>query len=493
MKNSQPVVFVSFEVAPFAKVGGLADVAGALPVALAKEGVDVMVFAPRFGQLDVVALGCEEEALPDDWYVGIDWKHYPMRVWRGELGGEVPLRLVGGDAFFGRHGIYDDEDAQPFPDEIERYVFFCKAVVEYLKCRGIAPSVVHANDHQTALALAYVRELYAHETIFEQTATVYSIHNLAYQGLYAPDRLTTMSLDARRFEPMGPYEFHGSVNLMKLGVHYADAVNTVSPTYAREIMTPDQGAGLDGYLQSVGGKVRGILNGIDDTVWNPSLDAKIPLTYDADNLGAKRTCKRELLREAGLPDDRVGRPLVGMVGRLVAQKGIDLVAPILDRLLDADVTVVALGSGATELEDVFREAATRRPDRMGARIGFDDALAHRITAGADIFLMPSRYEPCGLNQMYAMAYGTIPVVRRTGGLADTVQPYDTSTGEGTGFLFDDPTSDALAEALWRAVELWNDPSRWNRLMRNAMANDFSWRGRAAEYVAMYEWAGRNRG
>jgi starch synthase len=489
MRDRITCLYVAYEAVPFAKVGGLADVAGALPIALSRIGVDCALMMPRFGQVDPERWGLKKVVLPADWFVGIRWQRHPFTVWEGRLDSGLHVYMLGDERYYGRRGIYADESGRPFDDELDRYVFFTKGVVELMKCRRRAPDVIHLNDFHTAPIAAYVRALYAQEPIFERSAVVYSIHNMAHQGIYSLAALETLGFDpARHTDPHGPFEFHGAMNLMKAGIHYADAVSTVSPTYAREIMTPDGGVGLDAHIRRFQDKVTGILNGIDVRVWNPASDALIPERYDREHLGGKRAAKLELMRRARLPLARAGAPLIGFVGRLVAQKGVDLLFPVADRLLSTDVSLVVLGSGASEYEQALRRLAERYPDRVGASIGFDDELAHLITAGADIFLMPSRYEPCGLNQMYSLAYGTIPVVRRTGGLADTVVEWNAQEGTGTGFLFDQPAADALAGALGRAITAYWQRDQWARLVDNAMSQDFSWERSARRYREMYETA-----
>ncbi|MCA9320032.1 MAG: glycogen synthase, partial [Planctomycetes bacterium] len=350
------------------------------------------------------------------------------------------------------------------------------------------PDIVHLNDYQTALVAAYLRRLYVEEPRLAKPALVYSIHNLAYQGVFAADRLTTMGFEPALCEHPSPFEFHGNVNLMKIGIDLADVVNTVSPRYAEEIRGAEQGAGLEGLLDASADKLFGILNGIDTTIWDPATDPELPYAFHVDRMSGKRGCKAALLSEAGISLDRLDRPLFGMVGRLVAQKGVDLVLQVADELVGRDVGLIVLGSGASDLEEGLRALAARHPDRVGVRIGFDNGLAHRITAGADFFLMPSRYEPCGLNQMYAMRYGTIPIVKRTGGLADTVQHWNPVTHEGTGFLFDESEAVSMARAILSALEAYRDRAGWDQLRRNAMAQDFSWDRSAKDYINLYDEA-----
>ena len=488
MNSSIRVVFVTYEAHPFAKVGGLADVAGALPDALRQQGCEVTVIMPRFGSIDPEAWNLEEVSIPDDWYVGINYEHHPFQVWRGKLKGGCEVLFLGDDRFYGRKGIYNDPNGNPFPDELERGVFFAKGAVELIKCLELSPDVIHINDHQTALVAAYVRETYADDPALRGAALVYSIHNLAYQGVYGADALGTMGFSEDRFRPFDPFEFHGSVNLMKVGIHFADKINTVSPTYAREILTPAQGAGLEEVLICHEDKLQGIVNGIDVEEWNPATDPAIPYHFTPAKLSGKRGCKGALLKEAGISLDRLDAPLIGMVGRLVHQKGLDLVAPVFDDLLSMGATIILLGSGAREFEEFFEGRAKERPECVAVSLAFDNKLAHRITAGSDLFLMPSRYEPCGLNQMYAMRYGTIPLVRRCGGLADTVPEWNPHDGTGCGFSFSTLEPSDLAGCVFRGIQAWKDEQQRHRLMANCMAQDFSWKKSARAYLEMYREA-----
>lgn len=493
MPQKLQCIMVAFEAVPFAKVGGLADVAGALPAALNAVDVETTLIVPRFGHVDPGKWKLVKGHIPSDWSVGIRWQPYPFAVWEGKLANGVSVVMLGDDRFFGRSGIYNDEQGRPFADELDRYVFFSKAVVEFLKCRNIRPDIIHLNDYHTAPIAAYVRDLYRNEPTFWYTAVIYSIHNMAHQGVYGMGALETVGFDPARYsDPYGPFEFHGQMNLMKSAIHYADIVSTVSPNYAREIMTPGGGVGLDQHLARFRDKMYGILNGIDVGVWNPAVDKKIPAAFHRGDLTGKRRAKEEIFRRARLDHRRIDMPMIGMVGRLVAQKGIDLFLGLADDLLRTNVNFVCLGSGSNEYEDALRGLASRYPDRAGVSIGFDDELAHLITAGADMFLMPSRFEPCGLNQMYSLAYGTIPIVRRTGGLADTVFDWNPWQGTGTGFLFDDSTSASLATALGNALIAYTYPDSWNRLIQNAMGQDNSWARSAWRYREIYELALANR-
>ncbi len=486
MKPSMTSVFITYEAVPFAKVGGLADVAGALPDALGRVGCETTVIMPRFGDIGIEDFGLKEVEIPGDWYVGIDYEHHPFRVWESHLPGGTRVLLLGDDHFYNRQGIYNDQDGQPFDDELERCVFFAKGAVELIKCLGLNPDVIHINDYQTALVAAYVRETYGDEERLKSAALVYSIHNLAYQGVYGAEALGTMGFDRERCKPFDPFECHSHVNLMKLGIHFSDQVNTVSPTYAEEILTPACGAGLEGVLGFAQEKLRGILNGIDDQIWNPATDSLIPYNYTAKKLSGKRGCKGALLKKLDISLDRLDSPLIGMVGRLVAQKGLDIMAPVFDDIVSMGATMVILGSGAEEFEEFLARKAAENPGCVSATIGFDNELAHQITAASDFFLMPSRYEPCGLNQLYSLRYGTIPLVRKTGGLADTVEEWRAQDGTGVGFSFSGFEPSDLASTVFRGIQAWKDKRQRSLLIQNGMACDFSWQKSALGYKSMYE-------
>lgn len=487
MKSSLKVVFVAYEAVPFAKVGGLGDVAGALPDALSRAGADVTLLIPRFGDIDPHQHDLRPVALPEDWSVGIDWKQHPFRAWEKVTSDGVRVLLLGDETFYGRPGVYNAPGGDPFGDELERLVFFSKGAVELMKCLDLNPDVVHLNDFHTALIAPYLRDLYEHEECFRRTAIVFSIHNLGYQGVFGADQMQTIGFNPDRHTSGSAFEYHGQINLMKLGIEFSDEVTTVSPTYAREIQG-ELGAGLEGLLQSRSDHLTGVLNGIDETVWNPKSDQFLCAHYSSDDLEGKQACKSALLETMGLPADALTRPLIGCIGRLVAQKGMDVALKGLDAALDAGAACVLLGSGSPELEDLARSLAARRPADFACRIGFDEALAHQITAGADFFLMPSHYEPCGLNQMYALRYGTIPVVRRTGGLADTVKDWNWDQRSGNGFLFNEVDVNSLGGALSLAIGAYGEPEQISQLRANGMACDWSWGRSAKAYVGLYHRA-----
>jgi starch synthase len=484
------IVFATAEISPIAKTGGLGDVCGSLPKALAKLGHDVTLFMPYYRQArhwfekqGVMPY----QVMPT---VTISWANWSAEATflRTTLPGtDIPLILVANDFFFERDQIY--QSAAGYDDSLLRYVFFCRAVIRGCELLDIAPDILHSHDWHTALLPVYLHSGLRGEHHFRQTRSVYTIHNLNYQGAAGPDAFGTTGLHSRYWAPDGVEHF-GTLNPMKGGILFADQVTTVSPGYAAEVRTPEHGAGLDGVLRYVSRKFRGILNGIDVEQWDPATDPLLPAHYDADRMQNKAKNKRALLTEAGLTySSKI--PVIGAVSRLVGQKGFQLLIPVLSHLLQAGAQVVILGSGEPELENGLVRIAAEHPDSCRVWIGFDDALAHRIYGGADMLLMPSIYEPCGLNQLYALRYGTVPIVRLTGGLADTVIPFDgTNQATATGFGFAAAHPVELYLATWVAMLNYRDAAIWKSLRANGMRCDFSWERSAQEYDAVYHLAAR---
>lgn len=476
------IVMASAEVSPYARTGGLGDVLGALPRALGSRGHRVTVFTPFYRQTRQY-FDRTGEALEPLGELILTWAGWVARVelLKAKLpDSEVDMIFVASDTLFDREELYSTR-ADGFDDHLERFTVFCRAVLAAAERLAIEVDVLHAHDWHAALLPIYA------DADRLPVATVYTIHNLNYQGRYGPARFIVLGLDRSYFLPEG-LEYFGDVNLMKGGIVYADQVTTVSPTYAKEIQTPQFGAGLDGVLRTAAPKLNGILNGIDVEEWNPETDSAIAATYGAESLDGKTRCKRELRKEAGLLAARRG-PLSGAISRLVEQKGIDLLIPVIPRLISQGAQVVILGSGEPELEEGLRSIEALLPGDVRAFISFDPALAHRIIAGSDVLAMPSRYEPCGLNQMYALRYGTVPVVRLTGGLADTVIPYDgTNADIATGFGFQSADAYSLHRELWLASLMFKDRVLWRKLQRNGMARDFSWDASARQYEKVYERA-----
>ena len=481
---------VAAECVPFAKVGGLADVIGALPLALEKLGVAVTVVIPRYGVIDLEKFGFEPSAHPGHGRVSVGFESIPYDVFRGKIpNSSVEVFLLGNDRFFDRPGIYiDSATGGDYPDQADRWIFFQRAVMEFFK--SAAPDVLHCHDHQTGLIPAYLRKIYRTDSTYTQTRSILTIHNMGYQGVFPRDVMARTGFAEADFYPMGPFEFYGKVNFMKAGISYADLITTVSPTYAREIQeSAEFGYGLEGLLKQRSDNLVGILNGIDEQLWNPETDRLIRATYGPSNLSGKLDNKRALLQKFGLDASKLDWPLLGMITRIDVQKGFDLVISILDYLLSKDLHFVLLGSGNKETEGYLRTVIERHPGKGGIRFEFDNGSAHLVEAGADIFLMPSKYEPCGLNQMYSLRYGAVPVVRRTGGLADTVQDYNPFTNEGTGFLFSDYDVEQFKNAVDRALSLWPDEEKWRRLMLNGMRQNLSWGTSATRYLETYKRVG----
>ncbi len=483
------ILFATAEVAPIAKTGGLGDVCGSLPKALAALGHEVVVFMPYYRQArewfeeNAVA---PEVAVPTTQVIWANWSAESTVLKTTLPGSDVPLYLIANDAFFDRRQIYATRD-DGFDDFLLRYTFFCRAIINACGTLGIAPDILHAHDWHAALMPVYLDSGLRGNPSFRDTRSVYTIHNLNYQGVAAADAFAVTGLH-NRYWRADAIEHWGQVNPMKAGILFADQVTTVSPNYAREIQAPALGAGLDGILRSLSFKLTGILNGIDVEEWNPETDVHLPSTYSAERLAGKSLSKRALLREAKLRH-RAKTPLMAVVSRMVDQKGLQLLIPVLTRLLRIGAQAVVLGNGDPAVEDGFRAVEAEKPESCRVWIGFDNALARRIYGAADILLMPSMYEPCGLNQMYALRYGAVPVVRLTGGLVDTVHPFDGSNGEiANGFGFMAPRSDELLAATWLAILNYRDSRLWKQLQRNGMAADFSWDRSAHEYENVYRRA-----
>ena len=473
---------VASEAAPFAKTGGLADVVSALPRALTRLGHAVDVVMPRYRGIaprDVIArvtVPLGGRVLQADLHATVD---------EG-----VRTVFVDQPAYYDRDALYG-AGGLDYPDNPERFAFLARAALEWGAAAGEPYSVVHAHDWQTGLVPVFLRQAGAAAEAFRGVPAVFTIHNLAYQGVCDASWLPRLGLGPELMSVNG-LEFWGRVSFLKGGIVFSRLITTVSPQYARDVQTPELGSGFDGLLRSRSGDLIGIRNGIDYDQWDPARDRFLPVRYDASHLEGKDAAKRLVLESFGLPAvDRVGRrPLVGMISRLVDQKGFDLLAEIGDELPRLDASFVLLGTGERGHEEWWRALAAKYPDRIGVKIGFDEAMAHRIEAGADLFLMPSRFEPCGLNQMYSLRYGTVPLVRATGGLRDTVRPVDEVTGEGTGFTFDAYSADALMATIRRALRTYQDPAMWRRIQAAGMREDFSWDAPARQYVDVYERAAR---
>ena len=469
------ILLAATEVVPYAKTGGLADVAGALPKALAKLGHQVRVVMPRY---NVEKIESRSEPLQGELLVPFDYDVRPTPVYV-DRSGEVPVYFIDAPEYFSRSKLYGEYD------DAERFAFYSRALLELAKALGETIDIIHLNDWMTGLVPAYLKTVYANDPAFEQTKTLFTIHNIAFHGQFDPGLLARFGLPEWLFRTEYGLEFYGTASSLKSGLVFSDAISTVSPRYAQEIQTPEFGEKFDGFLRARRNDLYGILNGVDYDEWNPETDRYLAARFSPEDLSGKRECKRDLLRNFGLPED-LDRPLIGCISRLSDQKGFDLIFDIAGRMLERGVMFVLLGSGAESYERGFQTLRDARRDQVGVYLGFSNELAHKIEAGADMFLMPSRFEPCGLNQMYSLKYGTVPIVRAAGGLDDTIEHFDRATLRGNGFKFYDYDSSRLLEKIYEALLVYADRDLWRTLMLNGMHADFSWDASAQRYVELYE-------
>jgi starch synthase len=468
---------VASEAQPFSKTGGLADVATALSQSLGQLGHDVILIVPRYRTV-TADLGAPRERTRA--FVANRW--FEADLYESPLGENARALLVDCPPLYDRDGIYAENNTD-YVDNALRFAFLSVAAIEWASRQSQPISILHAHDWQAGLVPVYASRRWP---------TVFTIHNLAFQGVFDKAWVPVLGLRWEDFTVAG-FEFWDRLSYLKAGVMFSDALTTVSPTYAQEIQRPEYGYGFDGIIRARSSALTGILNGIDDVAWDPRRDQFLPQPFDATDVEGKRASKRALLELYGLPTDdaAMARPLIAMVSRMTEQKGLDLIAALAPRLPSLDASFTIVGTGERRFENMWQRLAFNHPERFGVFVGFDERRAHLVEAGADLFMMPSRYEPCGLNQMYSMRYGTVPVVRAVGGLVDTVKPYNPKNGQGTGFLFSDYHPDALWDALRRALDTYREqPSRWQRLRRNGMTRDFSWRKSAAEYVKLYRRVAR---
>lgn len=483
------ILLAASEAVPFAKTGGLADVCGALPVELTRLGHSAALILPAYRQARIS--GMPIESLGIDFIVPIGTKTVTGHLLRSRLpanGADVPVYLIQQDDYYDRDELYR-QDGQDYSDNAERFVFFSRAVLEAIRLLDLDVDVIHCNDWQTGLVPAYLKIEYRRLPRYEKIGSLLTIHNIAYQGMFWHWDMLLTGLDWKYFN-WHQMEYYGKLNLLKTGIVFSDSINTVSPRYAEEIQTPKFGRGLEGVLQHRRDVLSGILNGIDENIWNPATDRHLVAHYSADTVAqGKPLCKAALQKELGLAERR-DVPLVGMIGRLDDQKGFDLVADVIpDWVQRSDVQWVILGKGEPKYHRLFTDLAKRFPAKVAVRLEFSDALAHRIEAGADLFLMPSRFEPCGLNQMYSLKYGTVPIVHETGGLADTITdatPENLAAGTANGFRFREESALALGETLGRACDAYRRPEVWSKLVQTGMRQDWSWRHSAQQYVDLYE-------
>ncbi len=475
------ILFVASEGLPFSKTGGLADVVEALPKALVGMGHEVGVVLPRYRGTKASSVLLPSLSIP----MG-DRLRFPAVADGSQVTG-VRYYFLDDAEYFDRDQLYAVQ-GKDYPDNAERFGEFSRAAIEIAKQVWL-PDVIHCHDWQSALVPVLLRTVYAADPLLRGVPVVFTIHNMGYHGLFPREILGRLGLPESLFH-MEALEFYGKVNFLKAGLVFADYLTTVSRKYAQEIQTSEYGHGLDGVVRKRADRLRGILNGVDYSIWSPENDTFLAAKYSARDLSGKRACKKDLLEQFKLPVEDLVRPVIGIVSRFTDQKGFDLIAQVADELLAEELTLVALGAGEPKYEQLFRDLARRFPGKVGAKIAYDNALAHKIEAGADMFLMPSRYEPCGLNQIYSLRYGTVPVVRATGGLDDTIEPFDAKSGRGTGFKFDAYEGRALLACARQALKAYKDQKAWRKLQTNGMAKDFSWQTSAAEYARLYE-AARN--
>ena len=481
------IAFVSSEVFPFSKTGGLADVAGALPKALEKLGHEVKVFTPKYNTIDENKFG-----LKYSWTIGgmpirINGHVRDVHVHQCPLPDSlVETNFIDCLHYFNRGKIYSDNY-----DEDERFILFMKGTIESLQRMQWVPDIIHCNDWQTGLIPLFIKDNYSWDKMFDHTATVYTVHNIGYQGRFSKAALLNAEIKGSLFYPGGPVEYEDNVSFMKAGIAFTDVINTVSKTYANEILTDEYGSGMQTILNSRKDDLYGIVNGVDYETWNPDEDKFLPFRYSNKYLGGKLKNKKFLLEHMGL-EFKEDIPLIAIISRMAIQKGFDIFEQATDDLMKLNVQWVVLGSGEEKYENHFRSLAQKFPDKVSIYLGFNNELSHLIEAGADFFLMPSHYEPCGLNQIYSLKYGTVPIVRKTGGLADTVIDWDEMSyyrdNTGTGFSFNDYTSYALTVTVERAVKYFNQKDIWMKIQKNGMSQDFSWDHSAKEYISLYEKA-----
>ena len=460
---------------PYAKTGGLADVAGALPKALSRRGHSVRVVMPRYKVDKIEANG---ELLPGELRVPFNFGEHRVQVYV-DRSGEVPVYFIDAPEYFSRAKLYGETD------DPERFAFFSRAILEFAKGLGEHIDIIHLNDWMTGLVPAYLKSVYADDPAFDGTKTLFTIHNIAFHGLFRPEELPKFGLPDWIYRTEAGLEFYQIASALKAGLVFSDAISTVSTRYAAEIQTPEFGEKFDGLLRARKNDLFGILNGVDYDEWNPETDKLIAANFSANDLGGKRECKRDLLNAFGLPEN-LDRPLIGCISRLSDQKGFDLILAIADRFLEMGFGFVLLGSGLEAYERAFQSLRDNRRSQIGVYLGFSNDLAHKIEAGADMFLMPSRFEPCGLNQMYSLKYGTVPIVRAAGGLDDTIENFDPATLRGNGFKFHEYDSERLLEKINEARLVFADSNLWRNLMLNGMRADFSWTESARRYVELYQ-------
>jgi starch synthase len=484
MPKKLKILFVAGEVVPFAKTGGLADVMGSLPQAVEDCGNESRIMMPKYGVINDRKFRLHDVLRLKDIPIPIGNKTELLNVKVTALpSSKIQTYFLYNEGYFKRDGLYvSPSTKKDYQDNDERFIFFNRSTLETLRALGWKPDVIHCNDWMTALIPAYLKLVYKDDPFFKNIKTVYTIHNLAYQGAFHKSALQKSGLPESEFTPEG-LEFYDSFNFMKIGIVYADAITTVSEKYAEEIRTDEElSCGMKGILNKRKKDLYGILNGIDENIWSPETDEFIEKNYNIDDLASKLENKKALLRRLKLPYHEK-TPVVATISRLVSHKGFDLIIEAFEKMMALDMQFVLLGTGEKEYEDFFRKMASKYPEKCSATISFNDELAHLIEAGADMFLMPSKYEPCGMNQMYSLKYGTVPVVRATGGLYDTVKPF--KNGKGNGFVFEKYSAAEMLKALKDALETYKDQKTWVKIVQNGMSTDVSWENSAKKYNALY--------
>lgn len=481
------IAYVSSEVVPFAKTGGLADVAGALPIALKNLNCDVKVFMPKYYSVDENKFKLEYLSSVGELKVRSGGHIHHMHVFKGFLpDSTVEIYFIENPHFFHRHSLYTNDW-----DEDERFIIFNKTVIELMQYLGWGPDILHCNDWQTGLMPLLIKDNYSWDRLFKNTAFVFTIHNIGYQGVFDNGAAQKAELKHELYLPGGPVEHLGSINFLKAGIVFSEIVNTVSKTYSKELLTPEYGHGLEGILQQKTEDLYGVVNGVDYKIWNPEVDKLIPHNYSINDLSGKEKNKIALLAKMNLPY-RENIPVIGIVSRLAIQKGFDIIGEALPNLLNLDAQWIILGSGEYEYQHLLNHNSHHNKDKMAVYIGYNNNLAHLIEAGSDMFLMPSHYEPCGLNQIYSLKYGTVPIVRKTGGLADTVQDWneynDYGQDIGNGFSFYEYSSRALIQSIERAINDYHNKPIWNKIIKNGMVKDYSWEKAASQYMDLYKKA-----
>ena len=488
MARPLSVLFLSSEVEPYAKTGGLADVSCSLPQTIKHFDHEIRIMMPCYGSINHRAAKLHEMTKLKDVQIHVGDRIYPASVKSSILtnsSSKLQIYFIGNPDLFSRPGLYvDPATQQDYHDNDERFIFFCHGVLETLKVMGWQPDIIHCNDWQTGLVPAYLKTTYRDDPFYKDTRTVFTIHNMAYQGVFPSSTFPKTSLPMEMFSESGVIA-HGNLNLMKSGLMFAYALTTVSERYAQEIQcSAEFGYGLQGVVSMRKKDLVGIVNCIDYSVWNPAVDEFIPHRYDSKSLDAKLENKKALLESVGLPFNE-STPLIGIISRLADQKGFDLIGAILDQMMKLDLQLVILGTGERRYHDMLERARRAFPERIAIHLAFNNELAHLIEAASDMFLMPSRYEPCGLNQLYSLKYGTVPIVRATGGLDDTIEQVNPATGTGTGFKFTRYDSAELLSTIQGALQLFKDRAFWKKIIKNGMSKDFSWELSAKKYIQLY--------